>query len=203
MTRRNQGRRNRGFTVVELLLAMAGIAFLLLFVLYAIVHVTNLYSKGTAIRQINQVGRQVSDEISRQIRYGGTPQIQAASNRMCIGNRSYIWNTSASSSNTYSDGSPLNFVAATGVAYCQNVILMPPRDASTREMLGSVARVMTMNVQEPIANTGVYEFQIVLGTAIEQPTYNVGTGLFECVSGGQQFCAVGDFEATIFARKRL
>jgi prepilin-type N-terminal cleavage/methylation domain-containing protein len=55
--------RNKGFTLIELLLAMAFIAFLLLFMVAAILQVTKLYVKGSAIRQINQTGRQLMDTV--------------------------------------------------------------------------------------------------------------------------------------------
>lgn len=52
-------KHNEGFTLIELMLAMAFISFLLLFMVAAILQVTRLYVKGSAIRQINQTGRQL------------------------------------------------------------------------------------------------------------------------------------------------
>lgn len=196
-----------GFTVIELLLAMGGIAFLLLFIVFAIVHMTNLYSKGTAIRQINQIGRQLSDEISRELRYGGKPKVLTANNRICVGNKSYMWNKKGTlatdaNANKTATNVVIGFVRLDDSSYCD--LPLKPVPTVYEEVLGNVAALMDMRVEAPapIENPGVYEFTMILGTALEQPTYKISSGLYECNVPGAQFCAVGEFKATIYARKR-
>ena len=56
---------NRGFTLVELLLAMAGVAVLLISITVTTIQLTNMYHKGITIKSINQSGREVGDLIRR------------------------------------------------------------------------------------------------------------------------------------------
>ncbi len=196
-------KRQSGFTIIELLLAMTGIAFLLLFVTYAILHMTNLYSKGIAIRQINQIGRQVSDEISRELRYGGAPKALTANNRLCVGTKSYIWNkkgTLASNpiANTTASGNVVGLVRMNDASYCDDPLKDIPD--TTPEVLGNVAVLMDMYIDEPVPGSGIYEASLVLGTATYPPVL-VGTN-YQCDTTGGPFCAVGEFKVTTYARKK-
>lgn len=193
-----------GFTVIELMLAMAGIAFLLLFVVFAITHATNLYSKGIAVRQINQVGRQVSDEISRELRYGGEPKILVDKHRLCIGSKSYIWNNADTSpadpnANKRADNSMVGFIRLDSGTYCDATA--PPIANSEAELLGNIARLMKLSVTEPVAGSGVYEVSMIFGTALDQPTLQP-TGRYECSPVNGQFCAMGEFDVLVYARGR-
>lgn len=193
-----------GFTVVELMLAMAGIAFLLLFVVFAITHATNLYSKGIAVRQINQVGRQVSDEISREIRYGGEPKILVDKHRLCIGSKSYIWNNANTSptdpnANKRVDNSMVGLIRLDSGEYCDAGSPAIANDED--ELLGNIARLMDMSITEPVAGSGVYEVSMTFGTALDQPTLQP-TGRYECSPVNGQFCAMGEFDLLVYARGR-
>lgn len=196
---------SQGFTLIELMLAMGGVAFLLLFVVFAIVHMTNLYSKGSAIRQINQIGRQMSDEISRELRYGAKPKVLKDNNRICAGNKSYIWNkkgttTSTPNANKTAANVVIGFVRIDDASYCDPPLKAVP--ATAKELLGNVATLVDMTVDEPATMSGVYEFKMILGTALEQPVYNLASAQYECPVNGGQFCALGEFDATVYARKR-
>ncbi len=195
-------KRQSGFTIIELLLAMTGIAFLLLFVTFAILHMTNLYSKGIAIRQINQVGRQVSDELSRELRYGGEPKALPLKNRLCVGTKSYIWNKkgtlAANTDNKTVSGNVIGLVRMNDASYCENPLKAIPD--TTPELLGNVAVLMDMSIDEPVTGSGVYEVSLVLGTAAYPPV-QVGTN-YQCDMTGGPFCAVGEFKVTTYARKR-
>ena len=196
-------KKQSGFTIIELMLAMTGIAFLLLFVTYSILHMTNLYSKGVAIRQINQVGRQVSDDVARELRYGGAPKALKDNNRLCVGTKSYIWNkrgTLATNpiANKTASGSVVGLVRLNDASYCDIPLKAVPD--GTPEVLGSVAVLMDMRVDEPVLGSGIYELSMVFGTATYPPVL-VGTN-YQCDNAGGPFCAVGEFDVTTYARKR-
>jgi prepilin-type N-terminal cleavage/methylation domain-containing protein len=162
--------KQRGFTLIELMLAMGGIAFLLLFVVFAIVHTTNLYSKGVATRQINQVGRQVTDEISRAVRYGNEPVVRTAENRLCTGNVAYVWNKFGTTStdpgaNLYTDDTVVTFARIEDVALCQDVTLKVDKTKAV-ELLGNIATVQEINVSRPVATSPIYEFDAVFSTQV-------------------------------------
>lgn len=92
---------SRGFTLVELLLAMAGVAVLLISIAVTTIQLTNMYHKGITIKSINQSGREVGDLIRRdgltigqgEVRFvAADTQGAGGLGRLCIGSRSYIWN---------------------------------------------------------------------------------------------------------------
>lgn len=93
--------KQSGFTLIELLLAMSFISILLLAIAMTIIQIGNVYNRGMILKEINQVARSLSSDISRTVstsepftldaaghRYVITP----AGGRLCLGQYSYIWN---------------------------------------------------------------------------------------------------------------
>lgn len=93
--------RRAGFTLVELMLAMAFVGLLMLAITYCIIQVSTMYSRGLTLRQVNDAGRSVSDDIKRAIaRSPGAADVRAITvgstgGRLCTGEYTYIWNTPA------------------------------------------------------------------------------------------------------------
>jgi type II secretory pathway pseudopilin PulG len=98
----------KGFTIIELLLAMTFVAVLMITVAFLVIRITAIYQKGLTLRSVNQVGRNIMDEFNRAVanspvddelssrdRYfysvpkTGT-QMQGA---FCTGRYSFLWNT--------------------------------------------------------------------------------------------------------------
>jgi prepilin-type N-terminal cleavage/methylation domain-containing protein len=102
----------KGFTLVELMLAMAGVAFLLLAIAMTTIQISNIYSKGMTLKSVNQAGRDLSDVLQRDIKSSTPFDLASPSKylytphggRLCMGQYSYVWNygatiTSSSSAN--------------------------------------------------------------------------------------------------------
>jgi prepilin-type N-terminal cleavage/methylation domain-containing protein len=103
----NQDNKQRGFTLIELMLAMTFIAMLLVAIALTTIQISNIYNKGITLREVNQAGRSVSDELQRTIAsstpFDVTPkQVGSASasryvindsgGRLCLGDYTYAWN---------------------------------------------------------------------------------------------------------------
>ena len=86
--------KQRGFTITELMFAMVFIAFIMVMIVVVLIQTMSIYNKGLALRQINQTGRQIAEDITRQLRYGARSYVDYAdgNNRLCIGNVAYVWN---------------------------------------------------------------------------------------------------------------
>jgi hypothetical protein len=95
--------KTNGFTLVELMLAMSFISLLLLAIAMTTIQVSNIYDKGITLREVNQAGRAVSDELQRSIASSSPFVIDAAlpnnkyisgdgGGRLCTGRYSYAWN---------------------------------------------------------------------------------------------------------------
>ena len=101
-------RNNRGFTIVELTIAVAFLSVLMLAILTISMAAGKMYVKGDTNKAINQAGRDFSDAIRRDFLAAGvgtiTPPIinnvgpvdnPLISGRMCLGAVDYLWNTAA------------------------------------------------------------------------------------------------------------
>lgn len=99
----------KGFTLIELMLAMAFTAFLLVAIALTTLQISNIYNKGITLREVNQAGRAVSDELQRSITssipFDVTPKVDASpatdnskyvvrggGGRLCLGRYTYAWN---------------------------------------------------------------------------------------------------------------
>ncbi len=127
---------NKGFTLIELMLAMTFIAMLLIAIAMTTIQISNIYNKGITLRETNQIGRSVSAELQRSISssspFDVTPKVDDSpttlaskyvvrdgGGRLCIGNYTYAWNYgkalvggsgAPAIFNTFEDGSPVRFV---------------------------------------------------------------------------------------------
>jgi hypothetical protein len=64
-------KNRKGFTIIELMLAMGFLSALLVVIALLIVQITGIYQKGLSLRAISSEGKQLIDEFSRVV--GGSP----------------------------------------------------------------------------------------------------------------------------------
>ncbi|PID31556.1 hypothetical protein CR983_00530 [Candidatus Saccharibacteria bacterium] len=88
----------RGFTLVELNIAVLFVALLVLAVAITVMNSTRLYEKGLALKTVNQTGREVMDVLQRDITTARADRIKyfapvGGVGRLCLGTASYIFNT--------------------------------------------------------------------------------------------------------------
>ena len=114
----------RGFTLIELMLAMTFIAILLLTIAMTVIQMGTIYNRGMAIKEVNQASRDVADDLRRSVQASGVFEINpsgtdttdfvrfmrpvngnnvAVSGRLCLGSYSYIWNTIAAIETNFVD----------------------------------------------------------------------------------------------------
>ncbi|HWT40820.1 MAG TPA: prepilin-type N-terminal cleavage/methylation domain-containing protein [Dongiaceae bacterium] len=127
---------HKGFTLIELMLAMTFISVLLLAIAMTIIQVGAIYNKGVALKDINQSGRGISDDISRTVAaseaFSLTTDYVTGTDggRVCLGSYSYIWNYAKSfpngsgltwNQNDTTKGTQLHLVKVpdAGKIYCQ------------------------------------------------------------------------------------
>jgi len=91
----------KGFTIIELMLAMTFISILLLAIAMTIVQIANIYNKGMIVKELNITSRSINDELTAAVRSSGSFSLDASANRyvnnawggrLCVGQYSYIWN---------------------------------------------------------------------------------------------------------------
>jgi hypothetical protein len=203
----------RGFTVVELMLAMTFLSFLLMFCIVATTQILKTYNKGLTIKQINQAGRTMAEEISRSARsaQSGRIQFNKAAGRLCLGDTAYVWNDmtpammGGSMTNTLNGSlTGLNIIRITDPSQsaCTNLANKNFLTASPQlavRITSNQVRLVDMEV-EP--NDKLIQFRFVLGSysasdASLRPQF-VG-GQWQCANSfGGNFCAFAEFTTVAY-----
>jgi hypothetical protein len=185
---RNTSSRLSGFTIVELMIAMAFIALLLLAIASAVIQVGAIYNKGVTMKSVNQAGRLVVGDFKRVVSESepfdvvasykphdhnqgsqGTPEYDGG--RLCTGQYSYIWNIGkfidpdipASQANKYAGSDsdkPLRLIRVrdSGKEYCKDDAAGTIQFADATELLSD-------------GTLAVQDFQI------ERVTNNMASGM--------------------------
>jgi prepilin-type N-terminal cleavage/methylation domain-containing protein len=99
----NRAVKIRGFTLIELMLAMGFISVLLLAIATTVIQISAVYSKGMTFKEVNQSARDISNDLRRSI--ASSSEVNPATDyieiteagtriggRLCLGTVSYIWN---------------------------------------------------------------------------------------------------------------
>jgi prepilin-type N-terminal cleavage/methylation domain-containing protein len=156
-----------GFTLIELMLSMSFISLLLLAIAMTTIQVSNIYNRGLTLREVNQAGRSISEELQRSISASAPFEINTASpvtkyvirpggGRLCLGRYTYAWNFGSALKgntgapaiyNTYSDSSSqIRFVKAndSSASLCTDPTLKIKR-ADATDMLVSGDRDLAMH----------------------------------------------------------
>jgi prepilin-type N-terminal cleavage/methylation domain-containing protein len=201
----HHAKRQKGFTIVELMIALAFVAFILIFATTAVIQVMQTYNKGVAIKQINQAGRTTLEALTRFLRTADPGAVNVAAvtsnNRACFGNVSYVWNlynTPASTANRYDDGSSLTFVrvndAANAMCTPTAGVYPPVPKPQAADILSSNVWVMSVAISAPTVDAPLVDVSINLAVA-NDPAITAGN----CTLGGNtgQFCATSNFSTTV------
>lgn len=178
-----------GFTLIELTLAIAFMGTLLLMASAIIVQSISIYNKGVALKQINQAGRSLAEDINR-VSSGGFQVALADGGKagyLCIKDtntwRSYVWNSvqQGSGSTTVANpkqftlsGQPISLVRSNdgvnGNPYCQ----LPTGTDQTLDpgevtsMLTGQVRILSVDITSPNSTdptlTGLQKVAFWIGT---------------------------------------
>lgn len=110
-------RPEAGFTLVELMLAMAFISILLVMIALLVLQVSAIYNKGLSLKAVNESGQLISSELQRQLNVapqGSVKYIQRLADdtrqeggRLCVNGTVYAWNDGAYITNPHQPN-PLN-----------------------------------------------------------------------------------------------
>lgn len=186
--------KQKGFTLIELMLAMTFIAVLLIAIAMTTIQISNIYNKGITLREVNQAGRTITDDLQRSIGstspFNVTPKkndtdpdtatshyvVRDNGGRLCVGGYTYAWNygkalASGDIFNKYDDNSPVRFVKVKdGGNLCTNSTAKIPKDIAS-EMLSSSDRDLVVHSfdikqtsTEPSTEQSIYSLTMLIGT---------------------------------------
>jgi prepilin-type N-terminal cleavage/methylation domain-containing protein len=199
-------KHQQGFTLIELMIALAFVAFILIFSTTAVIQVMQTYNKGLAIKNINQAGRTTMEDMTRYLRTAdpGVVDVSLVSSqrRACFGGISYVWNlsnTPANLANKFSGSTDtLTFVRVEdeSKAMCKATSGAYPDvpKAQATDILQSNVWVMSVAMTAPGVGAPLMDLTLNLAVA-NDPAISSG----QCAQGGTtgQFCATSNFTTTV------
>jgi len=223
-----QRRRRHGFTIIELMLAMGFVSLLLLAIAMLTIHIGAIYNQGITLREVNEAGLIVSEDLQRTIgaaapfvinadKESSQYKLTTEGGRLCVGSHTYAWNylgkepePGEMNEYTTSQAAPISLVkvADPGGRLCQNVF----------------ERINPDNANELLAvgdrNLVVYDFKIsspnsvslAAGQALYAIDFTIGTSGDGIVLSSnktceppsvsdrnQEYCAVNQFSIIVRA----
>lgn len=215
----NHTQTQAGFTLVELLLAMAFFGSVLMLATMLLMQVLNIYNKGMVVKQMNQVGRTLMEDMARVGNSGKKVTLGSVSGKVScitIDDVTYIWNRASegiededgyAETSLYKDSStkPINFVKISKAGTdCDTIKTETPDTLQTNDLspvVGGTVRVYDMTV-EKLADTNLVRVAMTLGTydapKSEYNLYKNGSN-WECrPTGVGNFCAKANFETVLY-----
>ena len=180
----NNIRTQRGFTIIELTLAMAFIGIMMLLIVTSIVHMTRIYSGA-------------------DLRYSGgdpnnLPQVVDVNDRkgLCTSSYTYAWNVI---DNTTPLGPSRNMVRFPDAAkaYCDpSQSFAIPNSAV--EILGPQVSIASFDIDAQL----VSDIEFVLSTnGNNSPTKDGASDEWTCLTN--EFCSFVEFHTAVYARKGM
>jgi len=194
--------KEQGFTLVELTLSTAFIAFILIFMLAAMTQTMANYNKGLAVKQINQTARTVVEEMSQLVQGTTAATINTAyipNGRVCMGGVSYVWNIKGASTNKYTDGTTFGMVRVNDAAGSLCAAGLPAvNKANASDILSSQIWVQSVGVTVS-PNQALVDLSLSLSTASPNQPTGTDAQLGTICTGGKdsQYCAVATFNTTV------
>jgi prepilin-type N-terminal cleavage/methylation domain-containing protein len=199
----------KGFTIVELLVATAVFGVLLLIVTIAVLQFSRVYYRGVTEANTQDTARTVVDRISQAIQFNGgtitaTPAASYGSTAsFCVGNQQYTYilgkqltDTTPASTQTY------HALVSRDLAGCVTTSPTPSMSTpatSGRELLSPKMRLAKMQVT-PISDK-LYKISVRVVFGDEDLLSNPTTANAACNAGqGSQFCAVSDITTVVTKR---
>jgi Tfp pilus assembly protein PilV len=209
----------RGFTLIELMLAMTFVSFLLVGIALLTIQMSTMYTRGLTMKEVNQAGTEVADDMRRTISESPLRNVQATKKGdnfvLCTGSYSYITN---GSKQLESGGSPnvkffgsntpvrLAKVRDISASYCTtnrlNAATVTLEDGAV-ELLGGgdrslVVRKLSLDPvaglsEDSLAGRMLFTVRLTLSTGVDDEIENDTCRAPDDEKTGGEYCAINTF----------
>lgn len=206
---------NKGFTIVEMLIATAVFSMVLLLCAVAIVRIGQIFYKGVTINRTQDSARRVIDDIVQAIQFGvvsnnfyqtsGPTVINGVNVRsLCLGDVRYSYVTDRSLGSGSAQARHVMWKDRIGgVSACtpQDLTLATPSSGG-QEMLGDNMRLPTLTVTQPAVSGNTWSISIVVSYGDTADLFVGGSNFGQCVGDNTsgQFCAVSAISTNVVKR---
>ncbi|MEO6109426.1 MAG: prepilin-type N-terminal cleavage/methylation domain-containing protein [Candidatus Saccharimonadales bacterium] len=216
----HKANKQEGFTLIELVLAMSFIAVLLLAIAMTIIQIGNIYNRGTTLKEVNEAGRTLSTEFSRDFTSSESFSLVATDQRyvtsanggratggqLCMGQYSYIWNygkdivANGATLAKLADGTVVHFVRVndSGGNYCLN-----PNAYKTIAVADAPYELLkvgdrNLTIHQFDVSSGANAYDASTGQRLYSVTYTIGTNDLTALNATQTACRPpGDLQADL------
>jgi prepilin-type N-terminal cleavage/methylation domain-containing protein len=205
---------NRGFTVIELLIATAVFGSVLLVATLGVVQLSRVYYKGVTERNTQNAARTIVDLIAQGIQFNGgtvttTPASPTAGNSyaFCVGNQQYSYTVGYQVSDDgyvaaqYKTPHALVVRDLAGCTSSSPVQTVTNASVVGRELIPKKMRLANMQVTS--VGAGVYRISVKVVYGDSDLLSNPNTTNARCQAAGRagtQFCAISDLTTVVTKR---
>lgn len=202
----------KGFTVVELMIATAVFALLLTVVLASVTQIGRMYYKGITSARTQEAARTIVERVSQEIQYSGSdgwnaPQVKTSGtgvNALCVGNSRFFWVTNrvkdANNFGLWTDDSN------SGSTACDPSIALPtaaPGAANPRDLLPDGMRIVKFTLTNDANGLYTVSLRVVYWTG-DDADLDISVGGIPgttCKGGsGNTFCSASELTTTVYKR---
>lgn len=183
--------KQRGFTLVELLLAMAFFSFILLFVTTGFIIINRSYNKGITSKMVQDEARSTLEFLTREIRTTPAGSITTTTGCLSVGANSYYWTERVDDTNT---ASPFRLLYQPGV----NCSDMKSVDLST-DLLNDRVGVQYLDIS-PTGTGSSLSLTLILSTVSTDLIDGVNSAAKCFVESGSQYCDVVEVSTVVSPR---
>ncbi|MGB3023983.1 MAG: type II secretion system protein [Candidatus Saccharimonadales bacterium] len=210
--------KQKGFTIIELMFALTFLSFLLVFIVTSTIQTMRTYNKGITFKSVNQSGRSILDQMSRDIGQSVTPVVYKdpagiLRGMLCTQSVAYIWNTIYAPTsllsverNKYSVSDPkqpyLYLVRTNDRTHCNATDQGWSPDTKrtgvyqTTELLSDQASVTKIDLTK--ITPKLYLLELGLGSADTSGYESPGSTVCSSNDAVGQFCASAEFRTYIY-----
>ena len=203
---------SKGFTIVELLVAITFFSFLLLLITYGFVQINRAYTRGITTKTLQESARTITEDLARTLRISDNvsitpPGATTPENgwKMLLGDDCYVWNQQSLTNSTSSERTTRTYTSGNTISMLKGdsslcSLSSIPEDNDYEIVLDDRAIVQQFSV----ANVGPSVFKVVVVLSTEDANNNdleaYGYTAKCKVQIGDQFCDVARYETSIFTR---
>ncbi len=214
---------NKGFTIIELMLATVIFTFVLLILSFGIIQISNAYYRGVTLTTTQNTARNILADISQNIQFGGS-QIGGTTNysgtpgttqAFCIGSRAYFYQLGFEL--VSSNPNPALYQAQDGLVVVDNYLTCPSSISTVgvdlgrgtlptggQELLQPKMRLSKLTIVQDSAGLYDIDVQVTYGDndLLNNPTgVNGSGGVTNCMGGtAQRFCATSELQTAVAQR---
>lgn len=188
--------KQRGFTIIELMIATTVFSVVLLICSFAMLQIGRTYYKGITMARTQTASRSIMDEISQVIQFSGSTTIypDKVNKALCIDSTFYKYELvgGVNRLNRYKLDTACSSPAPA----------LPPGTPVTN-ILGSNMRLGAFDIEDVIGTSGLYsvKIRVVYGDGEVLNSPDLATAQCRESRAGGQFCAISELSTVV--QKRL